>query len=425
MSQQHKACRLSEIESNQGIPFSHAAPAVGHHCPMHTALATLQGISGVSTLVVGMPECGFYSRYVMETPKGPDGELHYTYVLDANEVVFGCRDGLLKALEEMERDGADAIAVTMTCVPALIGEDIQEITESFGTGHRARAAAMDLAHYKRNGYEAGYYETYLALAEFCDASKKENMVFLLGGAQSQEGRELCEWLYTGSSSYDIVTIEDVFKLSQFTKISSSCLNIVTNIHFLPLAKRLEEVYDIPYVFLGESYGRDGIQEAYKKIGTALLLRETPVFTHSQEAAKLEARVRERLEGSRFLLTANIPDALILTEYLCSLSMTPCFLHLEEYQQWMKEWKKKILSHGSNPLTAFLVKDSIAEDGFKEIGFEKPGSYRFVIGKEIGEEIGCLKAGRSFLPPLIGYERTFALLKLLDGLLREENTYAAL
>lgn len=425
MSQQHKACLLSEVESNQGIPFSHAAPAVGHHCPMHTALATLQGVRGVSTLVVGMPECGFYSRYVMETPKGPDGELHYTYVLDANEVVFGCREGLLKALEEMERDGADAIAVIMTCVPALIGEDIQEITESFGTGHRARAAAMDLAHYKRNGYEAGYYETYLALAEFCDASKKENMVFLLGGAQSQEGRELCEWLYTGPSSYDIVTIEDVFELSQFTKISSSCLNIVTNIHFLPLAKRLEAIYDIPYVFLGETYGRGGIQEVYKKIGTTLLLKETPVFSHFQEAAKLEASVRERLEGSRFLLTANIPDALILTEYLCSLSMTPCFLHLEEYQQWMKEWKNKILSHGSNPLTAFLVEDSIAEDGFKELGFEKPGSYRFVIGKEIGEEIGCLKAGRSFLPPLIGYERTLALLKLLDGLLREENTYAAL
>lgn len=425
MNQQLKACRLSEIESNQGIPFSHAAPAVGHHCPMHTALATLQGISGVSTLVVGMPECGFYSRYVMETPKGPNGELHYTYVLDANEVVFGCREGLLKALEEMERDGADAIAVIMTCVPALIGEDIQEITESFGAGHRARATAMDLAHYKRNGYEAGYYETYLALAEFCDESKKENMVFLLGGAQSQEGRELCEWLYTGPSSCDIVTIEDVFELSQFTKISSSCLNIVTNIHFLPLAKRLEEVYDIPYVFLGESYGRDGIQEAYKKIGTALSLRETPVFSHSQEAAKLEARVREGLEGSRFLLTANIPDALILTEYLCSLSMTPCFLHLEEYQQWMKAWKNKILSYGLNPLTAFLVEDSITEAGFKKFGFEKPGSYRFVIGEEIGEEIGCLKAGRSFLPPLIGYEKTFALLKLLDGLLREENTYAAL
>ena len=425
MNQQLKACRLSEIESNQGIPFSHAAPAVGHHCPMHTALATLQGISGVSTLVVGMPECGFYSRYVMETPKGPNGELHYTYVLDANEVVFGCREGLLKALEEMERDGADAIAVIMTCVPALIGEDIQEITESFGAGHRARATAMDLAHYKRNGYEAGYYETYLALAEFCDASKKENMVFLLGGAQSQEGRELCEWLYTGSSSCDIVTIEDVFELSQFTKISSSCLNIVTDIHFLPLAKRVEEVYDIPYVFLGESYGRDGIQEAYKKIGNALLLRETPVFSHSQEAAKLEARVREGLEGSRFLLTANIPDALILIEYLCSISMTPCFLHLEEYQQWMKAWKNKILSYGSNPLTAFLVEDSMTEAGFKKFGFEKPGSYRFVIGKEIGEEIGCLKAGRSFLPPLIGYEKTFALLKLLDGLLRKENTYAAL
>ena len=251
------------------------------------------------------------------------------------------------------------------------------------------------------------------------------MVFLLGGAQSQEGRELCEWLHTGSSPYDIVTIEDVFELSQFIKISSSCLNIVTNIHFLPLAKRLEAIYNIPYVFLGESYGRDGIQEAYKKIGTALLLKETPVFSHWQETAKLEARVREGLEGSRFLLTANIPDALILAGYLCSLSMTPCFLHLEEYQQWMKEWKRKILSYGSNPLTAFLVEDGMTEDEIKEVGFEKPGSYRFVIGKEMGEEIGCLKAGRSFLPPLIGYERTSALLKLLDGLLRKENTYAAL
>ncbi|WP_099468040.1 nitrogenase component 1 [Konateibacter massiliensis] len=422
MSNPNKAFRLSEIESNQGIRFSHAGATPGHHCPMHTALSAVRSMKGVSTLVVGMPECGFYSRYVLENPIGVNGELHYTYILDSNEVVFGCRDGLIAALEEMERDQAKAIVVVMTCIPALIGEDIAEITETFSEEHDTKAVCLDLAHYKRNGYEAGFYEIYAALTAFCDKpdpiKTSQRQVTLLGQASGAEADLLKSWI--SKNDYQITEINPRLILQDFIQVTSSCLTIVTHIHFLPLAKKLEKEYEIPFVFLGGAYSLSEIKECYLEIQTRLSLSDIPEFPSFSLAEQLEAQVKKELAGSHFIVTNTIEDILPLTKYLCSLSIKPCFLHLEEYQPWMKAWKEEIISYSANPLISYVVRKDAGEELLKESGFWEETGFRFSIGERGVGETAHIKAQRSLGLSSIGCERTFSLLKRLEGIWKEEH-----
>ncbi|MDF2845992.1 MAG: hypothetical protein K0R00_4418 [Herbinix sp.] len=209
--------RLSLISSNNGIRLSRYSASPGCHCPMHTALATIGRIKGVSSLVVGMPECGFYSRYVMDSPKGEQGELHYTYILDSNEVVFGCRDGLKDALVQMVEEGAKAIVVVMTCIPALIGEDIKEVTQEISSECEAKAVCIDMAHFKRNGYE-------------------------LGSLSGEEGKELKRILL--EHNYECRIFDLGYHIDELTLIKKAKLTIVTSIYYLPLAKELYKKYQI-------------------------------------------------------------------------------------------------------------------------------------------------------------------------------------
>jgi nitrogenase molybdenum-iron protein alpha/beta subunit len=416
--------RLSEIVSNQGIRLSHAAAKPGHHCPMHTALSALRHIQGVSTLVVGMPECSFYSRYVIEGLPGGE-ELHYTYVLDSNEVVFGCRDGLMKALQVMQEDGAKAIMVIMTCIPALIGEDIAEITNTFSEHNICKATCIDMAHYKRNGYNVGFYDSYAALLELAplneDITKEGiNEVAILGAVKGLEGDRLKQWLK--DNSYEILEVGPRVSLELFSKVKESKLNIVAHMNYLPLAKRLEKEYDIPFIFLSGDYGVKDIHQCYEKIKDLLNLSDIPQFKYSNQVERMEEIMREELHGGRFIISSEVDHVLPLTAYLCSLGMKPCFLHIEEYQPWMNEWKEKILSYEEDPLISFVVQENIEKAVLDHSGFGDEKGLRVSIGAvqlEL-ESVCSIQGRRAFIPPLLGYERTYYILDMLGKAVKEEN-----
>lgn len=419
MSNANIPYRLSEIESNQGIRFSHAGASPGHHCPMHTALSSVRGMEGVSSLVVGMPECSFYSRYVIDGHPGGQKELHYTYVLDSNEVVFGCREGLLKALKEMQADGASAILVIMTCIPALIGEDIAEITETFSNENDTKAVCIDMAHYKRNGYEAGFYETYAALLDLCPKYEtKTNQVTILGSAVGEESSMLKQWI--SQNSYEILEIDTRFSLEHFSKVTGSRLNIVTHINYFPLAKRLEKEHGIPYVLLTAAYCVEEIHKCYEQIKTLLELPGLQEFQNEAAAKEMEDSMKEILKGSRFVVTAEIENVLPFTQYLCSLSMIPCFLHLGEYQLWMKEWKEKILAYDVNPYISFVVQKEIDTKVLEKAEFLEADSTRFSIGPVHIKDVSIIQTSRFLTPPLVGYERTLFILNMLKNAAKEER-----
>lgn len=128
----------------------------GTYCPMHTAFAMGTKICGICTLVVGTNECGMYSRNIPATSSYTGEILHWSYVLDGNKVVFGCRKGLVQAILEMDKAGATVILLLSTCVPEAIGEDMETIAHEVAPQISAKLITVPLGNFKYLSYQLGY-----------------------------------------------------------------------------------------------------------------------------------------------------------------------------------------------------------------------------------------------------------------------------
>lgn len=88
-------------------------------CAMTGAAACLAGFDGMSVVIHGSSGCYFYPTTLLHAP------LHGTFILE-NEVIFGSEDRLREVIGDLSATG-NRIAVITTCVPAILGEDIQSM----------------------------------------------------------------------------------------------------------------------------------------------------------------------------------------------------------------------------------------------------------------------------------------------------------
>ncbi|OPX64923.1 MULTISPECIES: nitrogenase component 1 [unclassified Methanoregula] len=88
-------------------------------CAMTGAAACLAGFDGMSVVIHGSSGCYYYPTTLLHAP------LHGTFILE-NEVIFGSEDRLREVIGGLAGNG-NRIAVITTCVPAILGEDIQAL----------------------------------------------------------------------------------------------------------------------------------------------------------------------------------------------------------------------------------------------------------------------------------------------------------
>jgi nitrogenase molybdenum-iron protein alpha/beta subunit len=88
-------------------------------CAMTGAAACLAGFDGISVVIHGSSGCYYYPTTLLHAP------LHGTFILE-KEVIFGSEDRLREVIGELSGTG-NRIAVITTCVPAILGEDIQSL----------------------------------------------------------------------------------------------------------------------------------------------------------------------------------------------------------------------------------------------------------------------------------------------------------
>jgi nitrogenase molybdenum-iron protein alpha/beta subunit len=86
---------------------------------MTGAAACLAGFRGMSVVIHGSSGCYYYPTTLLHAP------LHGTFILE-NEVIFGSEDRLREVIGGLSGTG-NRIAVITTCVPAILGEDIQSM----------------------------------------------------------------------------------------------------------------------------------------------------------------------------------------------------------------------------------------------------------------------------------------------------------
>jgi len=326
---------LSKVKSSKNIRFFTQAVLPGSYCPMRTGTNIAEDIAGMSYLMVGMPECAIYSRSSTTRPEGPNGELHWMYVLDQNEVVFGCKQGLGDAIRKMDEAGAKAILLVATCVTDLIGEDIEGLIAEIGPQIHAKLSYIIVGQFRNFSYQIGTWKVMAALSRF--AQRREKV----------PGRVLAiliePWRY-GTEAMEMPPIIkaleeegiDVRKLCAGTTLeeyenspsASVCLNLTT--YSQPFADMLTEEHGVENIGLHLLFSVAEIDEAYEKIEEALAVHIAGKFAEVRaEAIALEARVREEMAGKKFIFMRGVDMPVPLAAYLASLGMAPMLLQIED------------------------------------------------------------------------------------------------
>lgn len=354
---------VSRIKSNAGVRFLTDAAYPGNHCPMHTALALSSKIKGLSTLLIGTAECTTYARLVIPASRGESGELHWMYLMDSNEVIFGCRKGLIDAVKEMERENAEAVLIIVTCVPEAIGEDIEGIIHEVQPGIKAKLTFVLMGHFKCNSYPSGSWKTMLSLGHLMDKKQTVgNIVNVLGRSPLDDHTPVPDILQSlTGKGFQINYLAPEASLSDFLDAPKARLNIVLSVYTQALAESMKERFDIPLISLHDVYGIAEIDRRYMEIGILLNLDFGDEFEEGRaEALALEQEVSEACKGMKFVC-GNIGSTAVLpfSLYLARLGMEPLLLHIEEVYPKDSRYMKRLNELGFDPLACHMV-DPVAD-----------------------------------------------------------------
>ncbi|HWR23658.1 MAG TPA: nitrogenase component 1 [Feifaniaceae bacterium] len=401
--------RLSAVRSNAGVKFLTPCAFPGSHCPLHPALSLAGNIRGLSSLVIGTPECATYSRVVLPKPERRHGELHWTYVLDANEVVFGCRKGLLDALREMDRAEAKAILLIGTCLPDLIGEDIKGIVREAQPKLSARLAFVMVGHFKGNSFPSGSWKTLKAIGSLMEPrAVRLRVVNVMGRSPDEEHIPMPPLLSAlERRSFTLRCLAPGSVLEDFLEAPDAAANLVLSPFTDPLATDMEQVFGTPAFRLHSAYDPAEIDALYSAVAEKLGFGWRNEWNRErQEALSLQEQARGRLHGLRYAgARIGLLRELPLAAYLATLGMEPLLLHLEEFWPDDKSWAETINARGFDPYVCHLVDSPASAPLLESLAPD------LCLGELSGARLRIPRVSYlSDLYGLCGYERTSNLLK---------------
>lgn len=408
MNQLKHLKKIASIKSNAGVKFLTSAAFPGSHCPLHTALALSANIRGMSTLVVGTSECSTYSRGVVKKAKHSAEALHWMYVLDSNEVVFGCREGVINAIKQMDREGADAIMVILTCVPEVIGEDIEGIIHEAQPQVKARLSSVLMGHFRCNSYPSGYWKTLLAFGGMMEKRvTNPNIINILGRSIDEDHIPMPELLVElEKKGLQLRMLAPKSDIKDFMEATDGKLNLVISPDMNPLADMMEKEYEIPYISLHEIYDICEIDQAYRKVEKILNISFDNIFEELREKTLIISKEAEKkLEGLKYISTGINPmPPLSLVFYLNKFNMKPILLHMEEFYPDDRLWAKKLKEIEINPFICHMVNNKADAQILEKLDVDLSFGEIF----EGTGKVPCV----SYLYEVygqIGYERTSLLL----------------
>lgn len=349
---------ISRMKSNLSVKFLTATAYPGNHCPMHTSLAISSKIKGLSTLLIGTAECTTYARMVIPSSTGNNGERHWMYLMDSQEVVFGCRKGIIDAIEQMDKEEVEAILIIVTCVPEVIGEDIEGIIHEVQPNINAKLTFVLMGHFKCNSYPSGSWKTIRAIGELMEQNEISNNTVNVLGKSPLDNNILMPDILSAISNkgFSLRFLAPESSLQDFLDAPKTVLNIVLSLYTLPLAEYMEKEFGIPYVSLHNAYEISDIDKAYEEIGRRLHIDLLSEFADEREKAiDAQEKAKNVYKGLKFVCgnigsLMPVPFAL----YLAQLGMEPLLLHIEEVYAEDKIYISELCKLNYNPPVCHMV-----------------------------------------------------------------------
>lgn len=342
--------RLADIHSDKAVQNGAFAIHPGPRCPLALVTNVITGIKGACALIVGMAECTYYNRNIsLALHKETETNHTWSYALTSNEVIFGCREGVMQALEQIDRDGAEVIFLVSACVPELIGEDFEGMAREANSRLKARVIHIHAAHFRCFSSVPAREESLTSLHQLMEKREvREKTVNLLGEGARWIGKSelVCslkkQGIHINCSIPGNLTVEEI------RNASSAALSIVVDMAALPLAQRMRESFGIPFVLFPHLLDMEEIRSAYREIGAHLQvdLEEIEVL-YTETKKRMEIHI-PKVKGKSFACGYLEIDPFICSAFLSSLGMNPVYMEIEYFFEKVRQWSGKILADGHNP-----------------------------------------------------------------------------
>ncbi|TCK93333.1 nitrogenase molybdenum-cofactor synthesis protein NifE [Natranaerovirga hydrolytica] len=406
----NRAKHISQIKTDKKIQSCHTALYPGARCPLAVVNSVLSGIKGITTLIIGMAECTYYNKNVALTTNS-DHQNHFTwsYALDSKEIIFGCKKGILKAIDEINKTGVEVIFIISACVPETIGEDFSAIASDASEKLKAKVLHIEAAHFKNYSSVPSLKDAFTILSKLMEeqAVNKKGINLLGIGAHMLINSELVSLLKNKGVEIQTI-IPSTTTVSDIKKAPRAKLNIVTDLSALPLAKKMKEIFGTAYLLFPHLLDIEEIREGYRSIEDALDIDINEEVEGLYKKAKASVALHAKaLEHKTFGCGYFFIDPMITSAFLKSLKMTPLYIETEYYHSESKYWKNKIIEHGIDPyivrvwdfdttkevlgtngLDFFIGLNIIKESQYKEIYVENKTAV-YALGFE--QPIGLLEA----------------------------------
>ncbi len=271
-----KLNKLDEIKSMKDVKNITHTQYPGTHCPLMGALLVTRGISDSMAFIVGTDECVYYSKSMTLNFDGFGG-LHGRCVsmcLDTNDVTFGSVEKVEDAFDEMmEEYTPTCVFLISTCIIEIIGDDFDALALRLSKKYNLPVLPIHTEHFKAEDHLPGIERALTACATLMEKQECDNSVNILGQRFGEfDKTELSKVLKEENISLNSQLPMEC-SLADIKIAPKAKVNVVVNTTALELAKKMEELFNIPYVVFDKYASYESNFRAYSKLFTAL---EKPV-----------------------------------------------------------------------------------------------------------------------------------------------------
>lgn len=413
---------LSKIESIKDIPQLTQALFPGTHCPLMGAAMAVGGIKGSLIVVIGTDECSYYTKSMTlhsERFGGPGGRC-VSVVLDGHDVTFGSAPKMHKAFKEiMAEYKPECVFLVTTCVVEIIGDDYDAIADELSTEYGVPVLSVHTEHFKCEDHLPGLERTITACLDMMEPREKCDTVNVLGQRMGEfNTTELYKMLVNAGAKVGM-QLPSGTTVDEIKNAASARVNIVVNDIALPLAKKMQSRFGVPYVHFNKFVYPDKIYESYQKLFAYLGVPLPPEVTQKCEEAKACIEENKAALAGVSYIYGNTPYYCFeLNSFLAQLGMVPQVIQTNRYSEDDAVYAAELLKH-ADPLVCKAANIAPMQYIYDEL---HPHIY---MGHEFGARLR--KKGIAILHSdaagsMLGFEVTIYLIKQLAAAAAEAAAF---
>lgn len=350
--------RLSSMPAEvEDLPALGCVDSPGPHCGLFEAALTGPLFTDAYMLLIAPAACLFHARMaLLPRTRGPSRLRDNLLLLpmDQADTVFGVDDRLAEAiLEADQRYSPEVLFLVSTCVPEMMGTDLDAMVNCLQDRVRARLLPVRTDGFSGRYQQIGHKRLLSSLVRVMDPvpvrPRTVNILGLRGngGQETELVRLLKAW---GAEVLFVVPSETT--LAAVRQAPAAVLNLVVSEMGIDLARAMEQRFGTPYLDVGYPLGAAEVAAAYRAIADTLGIEP------GGELAVLEAeargamdRARDRAVGMRCAVSAFAGGALGAARFLADLGMEPVVVFLHRLTAADRAERERLLTRGIDPLVA--------------------------------------------------------------------------